>query len=466
MAKRRFGLTKRRAAIIFAAGVLVGVAGYIVLDRMAQSRAEAALAKVERQLPANARLAYADLDASFISQSATLETVTFRMAGRQIRAETVTVADVGETGGGNLRAGEVTASGIAAERDNGFRMNAGTVVLTDLILAPGAGTLRSLGTASVDTLSLSHGDATVRVADLDLRGLTPRRLGRFDAGVVEINGLTDAAGSRDVLRGLRINGLDYAAVPPVGRLEGMDPARLAAMVQKLSYDALAIREAEVHRGGERRLALRGLESRRMDADPSARAWTSGVEGFALRVDSPQLKMAGVLDQNSMLRGRISGRQIYDSKAGTLALTGMDVRVARAGRLTGEIRLTGVPAGQNGRNALPDRTKLARAKLAKVDMTYRDNGIRDAALSALATRSGMSRETLIDRRLSALENAAADAPKDVRASVAALGRFVRNGGALRLRAEPPGGVPMSAALMRLTFKPIAAAQEFNLTLSRP
>jgi len=466
MAKRKAFLTKRRLAMIFAAGVAVGVAGYIVLDRMAQSRAEAALAKVQRGLPDDARLTYTQLDASFITRSATLNTVIVQMGPRQIRANTLTVADVGETSGGNLRAGDVTARGITAQTGTGARVNARTARLSDLVVAPDGRTLRALGKASVDRLSLGRGEASVRVADLRVRDVRSRRIGRIDANVVEMRGMTDGGRDREVLRGVRIDGLNFAAVPPLPRSKGLSPAKLAAMIRELTYDAVSIRTAELYRGEERRLMLRGLKSRRLDTQSPARAWSTSVDEFAVRVDAPRMEMADVLDDDDMLRGNASGRQVYDPKAGTLAFTDMALEVLRAGRLNGELRLAGLPKGARASGVTPDRRSLARAELAKIDIVYEDQGILDSVLSALAARAGMSRDALIERRLGALKRVAEGAPPDVRKSVAALGEFVRNGGAIRLRADPAGGVSMSRALMKLTFQPVAAASNLNLRLSRP
>jgi hypothetical protein len=466
MAKRKAVITKRRLAIIFAAGVVVGAAGYVALDWIAESRAEAALAKVRARLPDDARLAYSGLEASFIGQSATLDTVIVQQPGRELRANTLTVAEVGETSGGNLRAGRVTANGVTAQTDSGIRLNAGTVKLADLVVAPGGRALRSLGEARADTLSLSHGDASARIADLDLRGVSPRRIGRIDAGIVEMRGMTEDAKDREVLRGVRVDGLDFSAIPPMARTRGADPAAMAAMLRHIAYDALRIRRAAVHRGGQRHLMLRGLESRRAETESPTRAWASGVDEVAVRMDSPRMKATGVLDDDNMLRGNVSGRQVFDPQAGTLTLSDMVVEVMRAGRLSGEIRFTGVPAGGQDGGVMPDRASLAKAKLAKVDITYTDKGILDSALSALATRTGQSRDALIERRLGALREVAADGPAAVRKSVDALAAFVRDGGAIRLRMDPPRDVAMSAALMQLTFQPVQTAQALNLRLSRP
>lgn len=463
---RRRGFPKRRLAVIALLALAVGVGGYYALDRLAQSRAETALTKFQRQLPKDTGLTYTSLDARFFDRSATLRNVVFRQGDRRVRAKTATVADAARTSGGDLRAGTITASGITARTAAGLGLDAGTVRLSDVRMAAGGGTLRSLGKARVDTAAFTRGEASVRISDLTVTGATPRRIGRITAGIVEIDGITQSGGDREVLRNLRVDGLDIAGLPPLRRAGELDSGDVAAAVRRLDYDALELRQAEMFRDDQRRLLLRGFTSRRDGDAEDKRAWTTGVDHFRIRVDPGRVRLPNVLDEDDMLRGRAGGRQVYDPQAGTLALTDLTLAVEGAGRLTGDILVDGLPKNAASGTTVPAGAHLEQAKVAKLDVTYTDEGVLERALSALATRAGVSRDELIERRLGALTTRAREAPREIRQSVEALAAFARNGGKLRLRMAPAQSVAISQAVMGFAIRPIRTAQMLNLELSRP
>ncbi len=457
---------KRRRLRIWAALLVVGIAagagGYIALDRMAQARAEEAIAQMRQRLPEGTRLAYSSLDASVISQSATLNAAVLRRGEQQLRAAKVTIGGVTETDGGNLRAGRIDADNVTARHPNGLRLAAARVELRDVLMSPTGDALRSLGRARVSTLSLTKGDAELRATDLGLRGATPRRLGRFSAGIIEMRGLAADTADREVFRNVTLQGLKLSPIPPPDRWTALDPGEVAGIAADLSYDALRMGKAELHRAGKRRLLVRGLESSQT-REGDRRIWQTGVDHFAAHASRTGPTMARLVDDSGMLRGRFSGRQVYDVAAGTLTLKDMALEITDAGRLSGTMQFAGLPTGAQG--FMPGRTSLAQAKLAALDVTFADKGVLKPALDALAAQQGVSREELIDRRLGAIDRKARDASEPVQASVHALRRFLNEGGTLHVTMDPEREVAMSKAMMAFVFQPVRTAEAMNLRIAR-
>ena len=455
----------RLLAALFGAGIVVGAGGYVALERMAQARAETAVAKMRERLPADTRFAYSGLDASFIAQSATLTSAVFRRDGQQLRAATLTIGDVAETGGGNLRAGRIVARDVSGRDGNGLRLAADRVTLSDLVINPVGDALRSLGEAHVSTLSVGKDRAELRATDLTLGGVTPKRLGRFHAGTLELRGLTADAADREVLRDVELNGLDIAALPPLTRIPAMTPDDVATAARNLGYDALRVGKAAFYRAERRRALVRGLESRQ-DTDGDARIWYTGADHVALRTpESAPEMLTRMVGDDGMLRGRFAGRQVYDAKAGTLALEDMSLTVENGGELTGTLSFADLPADSTG-GFMPAQASLAQAKLAGLEVTVADKGILDPALNALAARSGLSREQLVERRLGAIAQKARGSSQTLHASVEALREFLNKGGRLRLRMDPERNIAMSKAMMAFMFRPVRTAEALNLRIERP
>lgn len=462
MARQRKPRRLRIWAALFAVGVAVGVGGYVAQERIAESRAQDALAKMRERLPANTRFAYAGLDASLIWRSATLTSAVLQRGQNQLRAGELTLADISRTSGGNLRAGRIHARDVSGRHPTGLRLGADRVELNDVRIGPEGNALRSLGRGHVGTLTLNADESELHATDLGLEGATPRRVGRLSAAVVELRGLSGNGKDREVFRDVALQGLDISAVPPPDQWGGLDSAAIARITGDLGYDTLRVGKAEMHRKGTRRLLVRGLESSQ-ERDGDRRTWRTGVDRF--RIDKPEQmpRMARALGKDGTVSGRFSGRQVYDTAAGTLALKDMAVELADTGRLAGSVRFTGLPAGVGG--FMPARADLAQAKLAALDLTLTDKGGLGPALDGFAAQQGMSRAELVDQRLRGITRKARNAAKPVRDSVEALRRFLKQGGTVRIALEPERGMAMSKVMMALLLRPVRTAEMMNLRIAR-
>ncbi len=456
--RRRLGI---RAALI-AAGVAAMAGGYVAQKQIAEARAEDAIAKLRERLPDDVRFAYRDLDASLITQSATFVDAEWQRGDRTLRAAELTIGDVARTDDGELRTGHIDARDVTGRHSDGLHIAADRIALIDLRTNPQGDALRALGGANLDGLLLRGESGELRAADLELKGATARRLDRLSAGRVTLRGLSRDGKDREVFRDVKLEGLDLSAVPPPARWDAVEAGGIAEIARNLGYDALRVGRAELHRAGKRRLLVRGLKSSQTRKG-DRRIWQTGVDRIAVATTQETPPLLRILGENGTVRWHFSGQQVYDSAAGTLTFRKMAVALAEKGRLSGSIRLTGLPDRVDG--FMPGRASLAQAKLASLDLTFADTGILDPALNALAERQGVSRNELVDRRLGAIARQARGASRSLQDSVESVRRFLKKGGKLRVTMKPARAVAMSEAMMAFAIRPVRTAEAMNLRIAR-
>lgn len=450
-------------------GAVIGVAvmcggAYLIADRIAQQKAEEGVREVQAALPAGSSLEYARIDASPLSGSATLETAVIQAGGRKFRAESLTIGDVAEGSDASLvRIGSLSARNVEASRGDGPQLRATTLDLTDVLLTPADGQIRAMGSGESEALTISDGTGRVHLDDVAVTDWKKLQLSRLRAGKISFESGSDESGQREVFQDVRLEGLDLRGndLTRQGPLTGQDLLRLS---RNARYERLRIGTASIAADGQEVARVEDLEARQTITETGDAVWMTDVGAYALRAGDKVAFDHAVVGGDGMVRGTMSGRQVYDPDAGTLLLENLKLQVDNGGELSGKLRVSGIASGTNENAAtLPQPSEMQRARLDDLSMRYADAGLLALGLDALAGQAGTSREALIERYAAILKKRAQSASEATRTSLNALEAFVTEGGTLNLSVKLEKPVPFSELALAFMMRPVRTAEFINLDL---
>jgi hypothetical protein len=457
----------RRSAVVFA-GVLGAllIGGYIALDRMAQTRVEESVAAMQARLPEGSSLTYTRLTASFLTRGASLHGVVLQYGPNRIRADELDISgarkipDRAAFGADSLR-----VTGFSAKDAGRRRILAEELTLEDVVLSKDGKRLERLGRAESPQLLLGNGPLDIQISGMDLADWDGRRLGRFEAEAMDLKGFSRRGEGEAVLRDLAVTGLVLPKAAEVPQPRMLEPEALSGLISRLRSDSLSIGTAKVTENGTKKLSLSGLATRDKIREDGTRVWTTEVDRFAVRTETAWMHNTGLLDENMMLRGRLSARQALNPTQGTYALSPFEVEIDGGGHLAGTARFSGIETSgqESGATRLPAPKHLWRVALAEADITYRDAGLMEDVVAGMAAAEGVKPQALVAARLQDLREAAENASPSIRKSVAALETFLNEGGQVHLTAAPDRTIPISRIALAFALNPILAAEGLNLQL---
>lgn len=282
---------------------------------------------------------------------------------------------------------------------------------------------------------------------------------------MDVKGFSPQGAGEAALRDLAVTGLVLPEAATLPQPSMLDPQVLSDWVQKLQSESLRIGTAKIREDGAHKLSVSGLATKDETREDGTRVWTTDVDRFAVRSDAAWLRNTDLLDENMMLRGRLSARQTFNPTEGTYALAPVRIELDGGGRLDGTARLSGIETGggESGAARLPSPENLWRVAVAEVDVTYDDAGMMKDILAVMAASEGVTPQAFVTARLRDLREKAQDASPSIRKSIAALEAFLSEGGQVRLTAAPARPAPISRIALGFALNPILAAEGLNLQL---